>query len=142
MIVRVVPDFDLVGDIRDWDPQEAEGPSPSRLAYPVVRRIVAQGFDVREDSFLDHSSRTNQVTRPRFGLVFWVRAFCKEPGQTSSGRVLPMSYPAIATRLELLDHTTIISAQKRARELWGSDPAFGAKMDRCWARFKELIHGA
>jgi chromosomal replication initiation ATPase DnaA len=140
MIVRAVEEQELVGEVRPWDPRAAEQTSPARLAYPVVRRIVAEGFDVREESFLDHSSRTNQVTRPRFGLVFWVRAFCKEPGQTCTGRVLPMSYPSIAARLELMDHTTVISAQKRARVLWDTDPTFARNMDRCWERFQEVIH--
>jgi hypothetical protein len=51
MIVRVMPDFDLM-DGGDFDPRVHEGPSHVRLAYTLVRRIVAEGFDVSESSFL------------------------------------------------------------------------------------------
>jgi chromosomal replication initiation ATPase DnaA len=111
------------------------------LAYTLVRQIVAQGFDVPESDFLE---RTHQraFAWPRFGLVFWVRVYCKEPGVTSTGRALPMSFPAIAKRLGNMDHTSIVNADQRARELWRdpSDGPFAAKMDRCWASFQEAVH--
>ncbi len=140
MIVRVMPDFELMGE-GDFDPRTHEGPSQARLAYTLVRRIVAEGFDVPEASFLE---RTHQraIAWPRFGLAFWVRMYCKEPGMTAAGRLIPMSFPALAARLAYADHTSLVHAVQRARELWHSDPAFAAKMDRCWEAFKESVHAA
>lgn len=139
MIVRVMPDFELLGEGGDWHPRTAEGPSHARLAYTLVRRIVAEGFDVPEASFLD---RTHQraIAWPRFGLVFWARTYCKE--RLSTGKVTPMSFPALATRLGYQDHTSLVHAAQRARELWDTDAGFAAKMDRCWEAFKESVHAA
>ena len=139
MIVRCVPDFDLMGEGEDWHPLKAAGPSHARLAYTLVRRIVAQGFDVPEAAFLERTHE-RAIAWPRFGLIFWVRTYCKEPGVTATGKAVPMSFPALANRLGYADHTSLVHAAQRARELWSSDPAFGAKMDRCWAIFQESVH--
>lgn len=141
MIVRALDEAQLRKVDPDWDPRISASPSGAKLPYSVVRRIVADGFDVPEADFLVRRA-FKRLAWPRFGLIFWVRAFCKEPGVTRTGRAAPMSYPAIATRLDAMDHTTIIHGEKRARELWGSDAAFAAQMDRCWLKFQEMIDAA
>lgn len=141
MIVRVMPDFDLIGEKGDWHPLTAEAPSHVRLAYTLVRRIVAEGFDVPEAAFLERTHE-RAIAWPRFGLVFWVRTYCKEPGVVSTGKAVPMSYPALAHRLGYADHTSLVHAWQRARLLW-SDPsqgAFASAMDRCWASFQDIAH--
>lgn len=141
MIARALDEADLRKVDSDWDPRNMTRPSPAKLPYPVVRRVVAEEFKVLQARFLERRAFRDLVW-PRFGLIFWVRAYCKEPMKTRAGVAVPMSYPAIATRLNILDHTTVIHGQRRAQELWRSDADFAQKMDRCWARFKELTHAA
>jgi chromosomal replication initiation ATPase DnaA len=139
MIVRVMD-----WDDAKWDPPSVADhtiaqPSYHRLAFTEVRRVVAELFDVPEALFLDRS-RVRDIAWPRFGLIFWVRMYCKDPVARRGNRALPMSFPAIARRLGYSDHGSIMHANERARELWQAGGDFGDKMDRCAARFRDVAH--
>ncbi|GBF56423.1 chromosomal replication initiator protein DnaA [Candidatus Phycosocius bacilliformis] len=134
MIVRALDEHDLVDQVR-LDPRQGEGPSVVRISFATVRRVVGQEFGLPEACFTLRSRRPFYAWR-RFAVVFWARFFCKEPCSP-----LPMSYPNIAQRLGLRDHTTAMHGWRRAKKLWAEGGEFGAAMDRCWLAFQELSDG-
>lgn len=134
MIVRALDEHDLVDHVR-LDPRQGDGPSVVRLSFSLVRQIVGQEFGIDKIG-LSVRTHCRAHSWPRFAVVFWARFFCKEPCSP-----LPMSYPKLAQRLGLRDHTTAMHGWRRAKELWAAGGEFGAAMDRCWLAFQELSDG-
>ncbi len=112
---------------RQANPHFAAGGFKRRCFHDVHVK-VSGAFGVRpEDLFAKRSTR--RLAFPRFALVFWLRAVCKEGMRNAAGEIPPISFPSIARRLGWFDHSTAMHAFERANKLWLTDPAFGTIMD-------------
>jgi hypothetical protein len=96
--------------------------------YPTVKDIqaeVAEEFGITVDDILS-STRSQKFAFPRFAAIYLCREFKPK-----------MSYPDLSDRFGFRDHTSIMNADRRARQLVIERPEFGGKLRNIWARINE-----
>jgi hypothetical protein len=96
--------------------------------YPTVKDIqaeVAEEFGITIEDILS-STRSQKFAFPRFAAIYLCREFKPK-----------MSYPDLSDRFGFRDHTSIMNADRRARQLVIERPDFGGKVRNVWARISE-----
>lgn len=86
---------------------------PLMYALEHVSRAFDRRITLKE---LREPGKKQSQTRPRFYVMAYIRAF----GEVT-GDVFHSSYPYIARRLGLGDHTSVLHGERRAHEIWGRD---------------------
>lgn len=108
---------------------EPEKPAvPVSDLYPTVKDIqaeVAEEFGVTVKDILS-SSRSQKFAFPRFAAIY----LCRELKPKTS-------YPDLSDRFGFRDHTSIMNADRRARQLVIERPEFGGKVRAVWARINK-----
>lgn len=111
--------------------KKVEPTKPERLVsdlYPTVKDIqaeVAEEFGITVEDILS-STRSQRFAFPRFAAIYLCREFKPK-----------MSYPDLSDRFGFRDHTSIMNADRRARQLAVERPDFGAKVRNVWARINK-----
>lgn len=96
--------------------------------YPTVKDIqaeVAEEFGITIADILS-STRSQKFAFPRFAAIYLCREFKPK-----------ISYPDLSDRFGFRDHTSIMNADRRARQLVIERPEFGGKVRAVWARINK-----
>lgn len=115
--------------IKKAEPKETAKPVvPVSDLYPTVKDIqaeVAEEFGITISDILS-STRSQKFAFPRFAAIYLCREFKPK-----------MSYPDLSDRFGFRDHTSIMNADRRARQFMVDRPEFGGKVRNIWARIIE-----
>lgn len=86
-------------------------------AHDVARRVAnSYGMVLSQ---LQTENRSRQFTEPRFMAVWLIRRLCPH-----------MSYPKIGTLFGGRDHTTILNADRRAKQMMLTNPDFAFRANQ------------
>jgi hypothetical protein len=111
--------------------KKVEPTKPERLIsdlYPTVKDIqaeVAEEFGITLAAMF-RQNRSQTYAFARFAAIY----LCRELKPN-------MSYPDLSDRFGYRDHTSVLSADRRARQFMTDRPDFGDKVRKVWARIVE-----
>ena len=102
--------------------------APVSGLYPTVKDIqaeVAEEFGITLAAMF-RQNRSQTYAFARFAAIY----LCRELKPN-------MSYPDLSDRFGYRDHTSVLSADRRARQFMTDRPDFGDKVRKVWARIVE-----
>lgn len=122
--VATAPPVDVIAHLESCITPAAAAIRPLRVTGPDVLRVVSRVFGVTVED-IRSDRRTMAIIPARFAAAYLAKELTR------------LSYPRIGERLHR-DHSTVMSAIRRANEMIATDPDFAALVTRARGELETL----